>query len=138
MTRSPLRASSASACRSNVDLPIPGSPPISTADPGTNPPPATLSSSPIPVTIRGGCASPPLSPTSLLERPLGRLPPLAPETGTEGASSTMLFQAPQLSHCPDHLAWEAPQDWQTKLDKAFATGTSLVVAVPVPVRLGNL
>ena len=32
----------------------------------------------------------------------------------------MLFQAPQLSQRPDHLACTAPQDWQMKVDKAFA------------------
>ena len=28
-------------------------------------------------------------------------------------SSVMVFQPPQASHLPDHLAWVAPQDWQT-------------------------
>ena len=35
---------------------------------------------------------------------------VAPDAGTLAASSTMLFQAPQLSQRPDHLAWTAPQD----------------------------
>ena len=33
------------SCNNNVDLPIPGSPPIKVTDPGTNPPPITLSTS---------------------------------------------------------------------------------------------
>src|SRR5262245_56473359 len=99
---------------------MPGSPPINTAEPGTNPPPATRSSSPMPVTTRAGCGSPPVSPTSLPDRPLGRLAPLAPEAGIPAASSMMVFHSPQLSHRPDHLAWTAPQDWQTKLDEGFA------------------
>jgi hypothetical protein len=44
---------------------------------------------------------------------------LAPEIGAEAASSRMLFQAPQLSQRPDHLACTAPQDWQTKIVLAF-------------------
>ena len=36
-----------------MDLPIPGSPPISTTDPGTKPPPRARSSSLNPIKIRG-------------------------------------------------------------------------------------
>ena len=39
------------SCRIRVDLPIPGSPPRSTNEPFTNPPPNTLFNSPIPVLI---------------------------------------------------------------------------------------
>ena len=39
-------------CNINVDLPIPGSPPINTSEPGTIPPPRTRLSSPILVWIR--------------------------------------------------------------------------------------
>ena len=39
----------AKACKSNVDLPIPGSPPKSTTPPGTRPPPRTRSNSSTPV-----------------------------------------------------------------------------------------
>ena len=41
-----------SICSSRVDLPMPGSPPISTTEPCTSPPPSTRSSSPIPVSVR--------------------------------------------------------------------------------------
>ena len=41
----------------SVDLPIPGAPPISTSEPGTIPPPSTLSSSPIPVVSRSRSAA---------------------------------------------------------------------------------
>ena len=47
------RATAAQAWISSVDLPMPGSPPIRVAEPGTKPPPATRSSSPMPVTTRG-------------------------------------------------------------------------------------
>ena len=47
--RRPAATRLASAIVVSVDLPIPGAPPISTSDPGTIPPPRTLSSSPMPV-----------------------------------------------------------------------------------------
>ena len=43
----------AAACSSNVDLPIPGSPPMSTSEPGTMPPPRTRSNSSMLVERRG-------------------------------------------------------------------------------------
>ena len=51
------RVSPAAAWRRSVDLPIPGSPPTRTSDPGTRPPPRTRSSSPIPSDSRGRSAS---------------------------------------------------------------------------------
>ncbi|CFW44741.1 Uncharacterised protein [Bordetella pertussis] len=45
--------SEASACSSSVDLPMPGSPPISTTAPATSPPPSTRSNSSSPVGWRG-------------------------------------------------------------------------------------
>ena len=39
------------SCKIKVDFPIPGSPPKSTKEPFTSPPPKTLSSSPIPVLV---------------------------------------------------------------------------------------
>src|SRR5690606_12107238 len=45
--------SAANACSNNVDLPIPGSPPISTTPPGTSPPPSTRSNSDNPVGCLG-------------------------------------------------------------------------------------
>ena len=47
-----VRAMFAAACSSSVDLPMPGSPPSSTSDPGTTPPPSTRSNSPMPVERR--------------------------------------------------------------------------------------
>jgi hypothetical protein len=46
------RATCAAACSSSVDLPMPGSPPRSTSDPRTIPPPSTRSSSPLPLEMR--------------------------------------------------------------------------------------
>ncbi len=48
----PAVSSRAAACSSSVDLPIPGSPPISVIDPGTMPPPSTKSNSSMPVRQR--------------------------------------------------------------------------------------
>ena len=47
----------ASAVRSSVDLPTPGSPPTSTSDAGTSPPPSTRSSSGTPVEIRAASST---------------------------------------------------------------------------------
>ena len=44
--------SCAAACSSSVDLPMPGSPPSSTSEPGTMPPPSTRSNSPMPLGMR--------------------------------------------------------------------------------------
>ena len=46
-------ASAAAACISSVDLPMPGSPPTSSAEPRTKPPPVARSSSAMPVAMRG-------------------------------------------------------------------------------------
>ena len=56
----PARATAPSALRSSVDLPTPGSPPTSTSEAGTMPPPSTRSSSGTPVEMR----SPSLADTS--------------------------------------------------------------------------
>src|SRR5262249_43790611 len=49
-TGAPVPDSLAAASSRSVDLPMPGSPPTSTAEPGTRPPPSTRSSSAMPVT----------------------------------------------------------------------------------------
>jgi hypothetical protein len=54
MTRWPRRERAAAACIRSVDLPMPGSPPISTAEPRTKPPPvATVEFADIPEWMRG-------------------------------------------------------------------------------------
>src|ERR1700760_3471897 len=95
-----------------VDLPMPGSPPTSRAEPGTSPPPVTRSNSAIPVMRRGGGASSVFRSSSAKRRPLTRRTPDL--IGGAAPSSVMVFQPPQASHLPDHLEWVAPQDWQTK------------------------
>src|SRR5690606_23635497 len=99
-----------------VDLPIPGSPPISTTDPLTSPPPSTRSSSEDPLGWRGvasvetsarffTCAA---SPGQWLLRPALLLP-----TGVVAISvSTSAFQAWHSEHWPAHLLKLAPHSGQ--------------------------
>src|SRR5579864_1727387 len=107
-----------------VDLPMPGSPPTSSAEPGTRPPPVTRSNSAIPVGRRWGGASSDFRSSRVILRPLTRR--LAPDPkGGATPSSVMVFQPPQASHLPDHLAWVAPQDWHTKVAEVFAIRPTL-------------
>ena len=54
MRRPPSRNT---VCSTKVDFPMPGSPPNSTSDPGTNPPPNTRFSSPSHMSIRGSSSA---------------------------------------------------------------------------------
>ena len=105
-TRRPLRATAAAACSISVDLPIPGSPPTSTTEAGTNPPPSTRSSSAIPAGARGGGAVTPCSPTNWM-RAFAPRPAVARGSA---ASSTSVFHSPHASHLPAHFEYTAPQD----------------------------
>ena len=85
-----------------VDLPMPGSPEISTSEPRTRPPPSTRLNSPIPVSILLYS----LVPTSLSRAGpavllLLRLESAAGAAGS-GVSSTNEFHAPH-THCPIHV-----------------------------------
>ena len=91
----------ASSWSSSVLLPMPGSPPSSVTDPGTNPPPSTRSSSSIEVAI----GSPSWARTSPIGVGPGRWDG---SSGTSAArepstSSTSVFQSPQPEHWPDHF-----------------------------------
>ncbi len=111
--RWPAAAMRAAACSRMVDLPMPGSPPTSTAEAGTMPPPSTRSSSARPVGMRAGGAEEPCRPTNSTRRPP---PSLAagpgPRTGA-AASSCRVFHSPQASQRPCHFGWTPPQAWQT-------------------------
>ena len=87
-----------------VDFPIPGSPPINTAEPGTNPPPKTLSNSSISVIFRGDQSNGPDKGINSIAPLIFLFFRLLP--GREGStcSSITEFQAPHASHCPLHLA----------------------------------
>ena len=95
-------------CSSRVDLPMPGSPPISVRLPATRPPPNTRFSSSLGILRRTS------SPTSISDSFTGRelftsprLPPLLSLADT--FASTILFHSPQPGHFPSHLALSYPQ-----------------------------
>src|SRR3954447_6447152 len=94
---------------SRVDLPIPGSPPTSNAEPGTMPPPQTRSYSAMPLIRRGAFSDTPLRSTKSIRRPApdARPRPFGALSGT--ASSTSVFHSPHASHLPPHLGKLAPQ-----------------------------
>src|SRR6266545_2196900 len=114
-----------------VDLPIPGSPPTRTIDPGTMPPPRTKSNSARPVFHRGsaapttlpslrGVATCPPSPRERAPANLRAAPLPPPGDGVRATgSSTSVFHSPQTSHLPAHRGWSAPQLVQRYIVLAF-------------------
>src|SRR5918995_5762319 len=114
-----VRAMFAAACSSSVDFPMPGSPPSSTREPGTIPPPSTRSSSPIPVARRAvseywtsaySCA--PVEPPGSVYRWLSPPPGAAGDvSGTR--SSTSEFHAPHSAQRPIHFGDCPPHSWHT-------------------------
>src|SRR5690606_17319601 len=129
-------------CSNMVDLPIPGSPPISTTDPLTSPPPSTRSSSEEPLGWRGvssvetsarvfTCAA---SPAQWLLRPA-----LPPPTGVVSITvSTSVFQAWHSEHWPAHLLKVAPHSVQPQSRLFFAivdpVGVRAALTLPVPIQ----
>ncbi len=111
---------------------MPGSPPSSSTEPRTKPPPVTRSSSLTPDTRRGASWLSPASGSSWNTRPLrgGRPGPAAP-TPESVFSSTMVFHSPQDSHLPCHRDDAAPQFWQTKV------ALRLAMAAAILARLGE-
>ena len=107
-TRRPERARRAAACSRRVDLPMPGSPPTSTAEAGTRPPPSTRSSSAMPTGALGGGSALPARPTKVTDRPGVAL--AAGPGRAVTVSSTMVFHSPQVSQRPAHFRVTAPQD----------------------------
>src|SRR5215475_4483983 len=101
------------ACVSSVDLPMPGSPPTSSTEPRTKPPPVTRSSSAIPEERRGASWLLPDSDSSANVRPL-RLERIDTGTLPVVSSSASVFHSPQDSHLPCQRLYAAPQFWQTK------------------------
>ena len=104
-------------------LPMPGSPPIRTSDPGTMPPPSTRSNSSMPELTRD---SSPVSTASKgfgLEGPEGRISgsgrPLPGGGATSCRSSTKLFHSPQSGQRPSHFELSKPQAWQAKTVRTF-------------------
>src|SRR5437879_663878 len=117
-------ASFASACSSSVDLPIPGSPPISTTPPSTSPPPSTRSSSSIPVKRRRGSAAVTSPIATALAAPVAVARRRAAPPSERVSISA--FKAPQCGHWPCHLTAEPPQALQTNWVRGFDTSRASV------------
>src|SRR6476661_9898011 len=111
-----VRLRPAAAWSRSVDLPMPGSPPSSTSDPGTSPPPRTRSSSAMPRLLRGRSASAmPASPAgSLVPAPATRASDRCVRVGSRTTVSTSVFQPLQARHWPSQRRNASPHDWQTK------------------------
>ena len=103
----------------SVDLPIPGEPPSSTSEPGTSPPPSTMSSSPMAVLRRGARSA--LTSRRGTGRAVGpdgrarRGPPLG------ARSSTSVFHSPHDGHWPCHLGVCAPHAEQENTEVGLGT-----------------
>ena len=103
-------------CSTRVDLPMPGSPPISTIEPLTRPPPSTRLSSSLGIWSRGS------STASIWFTGLGT--PLEPRAAADCFvpadavlifSSTMVFHAPHPGHLPVHFGASAPHSVQNHM-----------------------
>src|SRR5262245_53065052 len=96
---------------------MPGSPPSSTSEPGTTPPPSTRSNSSMPVDRRTPVAvstSAYSFAAPVLENCAYRLFPFgAAATDSVARSSTSEFQAPHSAQRPSHFGDCAPHSWQT-------------------------
>src|SRR5262245_51270039 len=101
---------------------MPGSPPSSTSEPGTTPPPRTRSNSPMPDERRSALvvstSAYNFAAVDVLNCAyrLAGLPAEAePDSSTRaGRSSTNEFHAPHSTHFPIHFGDCAPHSWHTK------------------------
>ena len=113
-------------CNTSVDFPTPGSPPSSTMEPFTSPPPSTRFSSLLGIGMRGSS----IALMSLTARGTAFSLPLRDVAeGLVAAStfsSTMVFHSPQAGQRPVHLAESAPHDEQNHI--VFC----LVLAIELP------
>src|SRR5690606_11062701 len=104
------------------------SPPISTTEPSTRPPPSTRSSSLEAVEKRGTSST--LTSARVLScarSPAQPLRPPAPHGALSTRVSTRVFQAPHSPHWPAHLGKVAPHSVQPYMRLALAMeGVSLV------------
>src|SRR5690606_22698149 len=105
---------------------MPGSPPSSTSDPGTMPPPSTRSNSLMPVVSRSA------STTSTSAYSVARWPPGAgaalralTAAPAPTGSSTSEFHAPQSGQRPSHFGDWKPQDWHEKRVRDFMAAASV-------------
>src|SRR5690606_15786437 len=111
------------ACRSRVDLPMPGSPPRRTTEPGTTPPPSTRSSSAKPVAQRLSREG------SMSCRRWTAAPEAAAGRDGQGASKARLFHAWHDGQRPNHRGDSYPHCRQAYLVRA-----ALVAILPSSLR----
>ena len=92
-------------------MPTPGSPPTRTSEPGTRPPPSTLSNSEMPRLKRGEESS------DTADRGSGLVPrgeDVPPRVGRRSTcTGSKEFQASHEGQRPNHLGLSRPQLWQT-------------------------
>src|SRR3990172_3265549 len=98
------------ACSNKVDFPIPGSPPINTVEPTTNPPPRTRSSSSISVGRRVFVSVLTSASREIVSVVVAKYPEKRGLVLTT-TSSTKLFHVPQSEQCPAHFGYWAPHFW---------------------------
>src|SRR5207248_10258971 len=120
-----------SAISSSVDLPTPGSPPTSTSDAGTRPPPSTRSSSGTPVGIRSASSA-----STSTRRSSGRAADLAAPFGSARDSSTSVPNSPQPGHLPNQRPDEYPHSGQEKTDAAALATAPVYEPVLMPLCAG--
>src|SRR5512134_4125000 len=104
-----------------VDLPMPGSPPISVAEAETTPPPITRSNSPMPHCVRAAAES--CTSVRRTGRDVGKSAAALPRYFGSGAdtSSTRVFHSPHPGHFPTHLGEEVPHTVHAYSTLTFAT-----------------
>gem|GEM_PF-2737910 len=117
-------------CSDSVDLPMPGSPPISTSDPGTMPPPRILSTSPL-------CSEMRDSPEAEMSRSCTgrRRSPAGAAAGAPGfrlsrGCSTIVFHSPQAGQRPIHLGLSLPHEVQNQTVLTLFA----IISSPLPVK----
>ena len=81
-------------------MPMPGSPPMRSAEPGTMPPPVTRSSSASPVGMRAIRSVLLVSVSSATARPFEARARPEPGAAATSASSISVFHSPQATHLP--------------------------------------
>ncbi len=117
-TRKSSRASAAASCSSRVDLPMPGSPPNNTSDPGTSPPPSTRFSSLLEqrMRARSSCEISRNGSGWLRTAGAARTPRFA---GAATRSSTSVFHCSHSGQRPSQRKLLWPQFWQTYCRLSF-------------------
>src|SRR5262249_27306183 len=112
---------------------MPGSPPSSTSEPGTTPPPSTRSNSPMPDERRTAFAvstsAYSFAAVDVLNCVYRLFAAVPGATSGAARSSTNEFHAPHSTHFPIHFGDWAPHSWQTKTTLGGFTRTLFQSAI---------